>query len=556
MTNKAYHEAIESWWESDWSWEGLADKYCASKPTVSLQEYWAAEKKHLIRFAGRRWTRFHLPMRDTSLRASPKQTWSSEEVDRFNREIAAKIEAAPRWDAATREQRLPSPGDPEFEVHLCGVVFPTEWRLKNSVLPGIDLFGAVFERGFSIVGSQVAGHLRLATAVSRGPVKIANSGFCGTVYVRAALLLDDVIVGPRVKFHNDVFFKDGVFANRSYFVDGLFTGRASFWRADFVDDAVFLNSEFRDYASFRNCSFRSEARFDCVSGEPLPSSLHEAIAGEVRPAHFFGRLNMSGDDGLKFGSDANFSGVKFQDEADFHGRQFCGKANFSRASFGGLPNFHECKLPADADFTEANFSARGGSSNPGVHLWYRSRRRLARSWGYVRGAVRPECGSTSDDKFDAELENAYRTLRKMSRDHGHFDRELKFAAYENDARSRRHDIPFSDVLAIWSFKAFSDYSQSLWRPLFAWLIGGFGLILLGWIIERLLGMQPVAFPAFFHLVAAKFFPPAGWSKAELDTLPISIAPLFLHILAAAQAAWTALMLTLLAFAVRRRFVLN
>jgi len=58
--NPDFMKAYTRWWEEDFSWEGLAKKF--DKPGGrTKQEVWQQQQGFLQEFAGRKWTRLHLP---------------------------------------------------------------------------------------------------------------------------------------------------------------------------------------------------------------------------------------------------------------------------------------------------------------------------------------------------------------------------------------------------------------------------------------------------------------------------------------------------------------
>lgn len=531
MTDSAYDIAFRRWWDDDYSWSGLKKRDCSVPGKGKLADYWDIDEADLIECGGRTWTRFHLPMHDLNGLPSKKADWNTADVKLMLDDITQLILAAPFAEPIENAvgSNPDEPLEPDFDVDLSGIVFPTSFELAEVVGKRIDFKAAVFSKELVIRNCELES-LRLARGLFREWTQLSNTSVAGIGYFKAACFLGDVHIGPGVTFGGHAFFRDAHFHDRTFFWALEAHGETSFWRAEFEDDAHFLDCRFAKKTVFRRTAFRADARFAGRPPEPVPSHQPPDGVTGYGACRFAEEVNFSGDRDLPFGSDTDFSGVVFCKDVDFHGRTFSGNVSFSNAHFKEAAFFHDCTLPDNVNFS-AQFSAQAPMGD-------------------------------GRDKRELELEQAYRTLRRVARDHVHHERELKFAQLEFAARLRRRDNPMSDRAVIRLFRFLSRYSGSFGRPLAVWLI----FTTLGWTSLWIslclrdfgtLGLLSDYF-RFCWTVAPMVLPtPIAGSVGQLSEAAASLDMLErdLRVFAALQFLWSTGMFTLFVLALRRRFVL-
>ncbi len=183
---------------------------------------------------------------------------------------------------------------------------------------------------------------------------------------------------------------------------------------------------------------------------------------------------------------------------------------------------------------------------------------------------------TKEDKFDTKkkndgateaLERSYRTLKLGMETLRARNEEAMFFALEMEARRQRGDVPLFERFAATLYKFFSNYGQSVLRPL-GWL-GGF-TVAMAFIYFYLLwamfspppidiwGGAPKVKSIVAFTVEQMFRPFYVWSK-DSSGIRLNLfgnGDLLIPILASVQSLATIGLLTLFLLALRRRFKMD
>ncbi len=412
---------FQRWWDEDWSWDGLAKRKW--KDERSLQDYWAEEKDRLITFAGRTWTRFHLPpfAPDKQLCADYTKAKSGD----FRDLIRGRLPEYTKADVETaKNEGRASVLDRAF---FDGCIFPG-WirqpprgvvvaRFDHAMfLDDADFCAQILTASFD--GAQFSGGVALFNKAQ------FSGGDASFDYAQFS--------GGYASFDGAQF--SGGFA---WFIDAQFSGGgASFDGAQFSGgNAWFENAQFSGGgASFEGAQF----------------------------SH--GAATFRGPKGAVFSGATNFSGALFKQGADFSGRSFHGKTDFRNTKVYAPLTFNECELFQETYFDEASFRP---PDNP-------------KPWVLNKPAASPSGpGIVGINNRHAEsFEKAFRILRYLTARANNLEYEQMFHALELDARRTRTNIPRFERALSWVYRLVSYYGASLWRPLVTLLSVGVVALLL------------------------------------------------------------------------------
>ncbi len=241
-----YWEWFDKWWEQDFSWAGLAKKNIYNS-NQTLQDYWSGERDDLIEFAGRNWTRFHLPFHDQEGNPSPKHNFNQDEDALWQQEIKKKLNEATLQQAA----------------QFTGVVFPERFMStrKRTTDPNADIClradWAQFGRKACFSDLSFSGNTNFSNA-----------------YFDVGASFEYVLFESRTKFAMAQFgdfisFKDVKFRDIADFGGARFRASSTFLNAEFKDNAIFKNTQFKESTRFENAVFRKHALFNYVVFGPF-----------------------------------------------------------------------------------------------------------------------------------------------------------------------------------------------------------------------------------------------------------------------------------------------
>jgi len=476
MQNEAFREAFQRWWDEDWSWAGLGKKrrraflgqYQPESPNT-LQDYWRGEEMHLIPFAGRKWTRFHLPPFDRDGKPCHDGVWTGVRAD-CTEEIRKRLRAAKLPDDGVKLKFGKVPAGEYAELR--GVVVPYDFVFLDDVEADIvaDFGSAIFLGTPTFEKKCIVARFERATFARGAP-------FGGATFDRHAEFAGAMFAG-----HAE--FGDAKFAGHAEFGGATFAGEARFNRATFAGEARFNRATFARDAWFNRATFVALARFNGATFEKFAS---------------FG-----GESAFKRG--AWFDYATFRGDCDFSNREFEDTTSFAEARFRGVPEFHNAKLHPDTTFRNAVFRGdTGGGALPPARLsWFRSHvwsglgeaerkklakvarevtRRSLRPWLRWRFRLWPKGrwralpfrlrshpdlrGVRRAHDDDAEhYEIAYRHLRHLCAAIRSVEYEGLFHALELRAHRARTDTNPTARAASWLYAELSDYGRSMGRPLY------------------------------------------------------------------------------------------
>jgi hypothetical protein len=556
-----YDLAFAEWWDRDYSWDGLAKhKIFAVAPdnprdAMTLQHYWAAEKGHLVKFAGRRWTKFHLPLHDRNGNPSPKANWSKRDQDALSSHLIklateAGAEAKQQLDKFDQEggkwgawAEFPGPKC----AQLNGVVIPALFRIPPNTPLSVSFDRAIFWNGALFGGAQFDGYAFFHDAIFKDFAYFDSARFIQGGHFTRSLFTSDAIFVDSV-FEAPARFFDAKFMAPAIFAGAEFRGERSgtfFSRASFYDIVEMRKTKFAGFADFDHTHFYKLAEF-WEANFGWKATFEKAIFdGE---AHFH-----SGIGKTEFGGPVNFTQVIFKRDADFSGRMFRRETDFSLARFCSAPLFHGADLHPNTSFLKTEFP-----SVQGEPLWKKEvgdeegeevdedRPRLAVSilgrfvrtivvaidniklrlrkliFGLPFGDRLPSMKDlrTSRDKATENLESAYRTLRISAVKRGNSEQEGMFYALEMDSRRNRTDVPLFERMIAVLFKFSSNYGQDTHLPLLWLALAMIAAPTIVYLLLPGLGYKDVGFESVAGFVERQFFPPPTvWSGREMGSAP-------------------------------------
>ncbi len=479
-----YWDWFDAWWDQDFSWEGLAKrKIIDHSDGRTLQDYWREEELEgrLINFAGRKWTRFHLPMHDKGGKIEEElgkhwvddETWKEEKWRDWHDSIIKKLGEASCYLSKS----------PDTRAQFTGLNFPRLFRLpffprqegeENSIHKTIIHIKADWVH-FS--------HYTILSEIQFGDNSFFNHS----------------------KFGNHVTFEKSKFGNNSSFENALFGEFPNFSHTQFNYGVIFIRCQFTDMTTFENAKFGDNANFESANFGEMVSFEH-----------------------VKFEYETVFSYAKFGDGASFHHAQFGGWETFYCTQFGYNCSFEnaifkdgvsfkdkafqnlnssfikrtgslcfDCTVfEASVDFTDRQFGADSSFNFTkflGPAIFHGSTFHSSIRFDEAEFSVVP---GTHYTKNPETYQSAFQTLRLHMEKLRNHAQENKFSKLEMQARERRvgsKDVPWWVRYLSKGYGLFADYGQSAWRP-FLWLIG-FYLLAAG-LYASIVGNWPIPGDAF------------------------------------------------------------
>lgn len=428
-----FRGSFRRWWWQDWSWDGLASKPNRAALGLdpvgaagTLQDVWRQEEGRLIDFAGRRWTRFHLPpLFYPELRASRERLVR----DRFPPFLCQ----SDVWDQAKGASTID-----ELRQRLDAAMRPDDdlrqrWSLED-VASFADLRGVVFPEAFAYSGTELLANLGSAI-------------FCGDFSYYGKVL-------SRFRF--------ATFAGRVAFRGAEFPVEALFTDATFCADAIFDSANFLGDVQFGGTAFSARASFHG--------------AAPFRRTTSFSRT--------RFCDAVDFTNCVFQDSTDFSGASFDGVAKFNQVilhsdtDFSGM-SFRAGEAPSRDWWPYTIIEARledpmrfSGHDRFDI-LFYRTQIIFWRALYILRWIPpllvmrwTPMRKIRADrDRATVRYENSFRHLRRLSSEIGDIQAEGMFHALELRCHRARTNARSLDRLVSLLYGILSDYGQSMARPL-------------------------------------------------------------------------------------------
>jgi hypothetical protein len=518
--NQTWRKAFQRWWDEDWSWKGLKSRRQQSSLDPfddalngTLQDVWSNERDHLIKFGGRRWTRFHLPPFGRDGTPCPPGLWAAVKDGACSAELIERLELGtiPDKEALKRKKLRAVKGF----VDLRGVVFPPTfgWR-GDTLIAALD--SAIFLGDFGCSKRVIATFeyaIFSGNAWFIGATFSGNAGFDGVIFSGNACFIDATFsenaVFDGATFSGNAGFNGATISGNAWFHGANFSEDAGFDDASFSGDAEFYSTTFSGNAVFDGATFSGNALFDgaTISGTAWFDSA--TFSEEVRfdGAIFTKGVTFSGTDPFK--KKVSFGATKFGQGCDFSNRTFQGCVDFSGVKFGGVPKFDGAKLHPDTSFLNAQFrDGRKGRDLPRRrHQWFggwppsdekekqdygalrKAWKRRLRLYRYAKktpfGLRWPGLQDVRHlhDSDTEQYETAYRCLRRLAGDIGSIEYVGLFHGLELRAHRARTDTQLLARLASWLYEKTSNYGQSLGRPLL-FLLGSWGVfcaLYAGWL---------------------------------------------------------------------------
>lgn len=322
-------------------------------------------------------------------------------------------------------------------------------------------------------------------------------------------------------------FSNASFSDHTSFSNLAFNGPASFDKAKFEGWTFFVGTNFGKFVSFSGAKFGIFVDF---SNSLLGGT---AIFTDVTftGAAWF-KASRAKDTYLDF-LGINFLNAEFGGQVSFENRRFTSSTSFDNVTFKDRVTFHGCELHQGMSFHKARFLK-------------------TKDW---------------DDQRTVLLEQSYRTLKLGMETLRARNEEVMFFALEMDCRRQRSDVPRLERWTASLYKSFSDYGQSLSRPLY-WLggitvfIGALYFYLL-WAMAsppptHIWGGAPELTSVITFTLEQMFRPFFVWSTSMTESFLafVKAHPLLIPILASLQSLATIALLTLSLLALRRRFKMD
>lgn len=306
-------------------------------------------------------------------------------------------------------------------------------------------------------------------ATFEGPADFRGAHFVGAAGFEGSRFLNDALFAthfqseanfPSSTFEQKAYFDTALFGGEAYFRDTKFAQPVIFQGTEFLTRALFWGALFSDYADFSGAKFRGDATFGGATFK--------------NDARF--------QDG-EFFADAGFEMSDFQSSVYFDGRRFSGRVNFHQATFGRLASFREIAWPASAAewqcaFEGAVFEGSAAFERSGFRCFAAfdgaTFERVVRlddaSEADAAKTFYAELTAASQEGLDREaqlraLEKGSRVLKGVMEKAGNRTREQQMYRFELRARRAQHSTPRWEKIASVLYAAFSDYGNSIFRPI-------------------------------------------------------------------------------------------
>jgi hypothetical protein len=167
-----------------------------------------------------------------------------------------------------------------------------------------------------------------------------------------------------------------------------------------------------------------------------------------------------------FGGNTDFFGARFMDNTDFLNATFMGNADLRNATFMNISCFMRAKFKGSTDFFGANFS-NAVRFNGATFEMFPPYIEGAKIEGYIHfSANEKHFPKYNHEIFDAEdIASQYSILKTLMRKMEFADKELFFHGKELEAKYYNKKEPRRLRALYGYYGAFSNYGQSILRPL-------------------------------------------------------------------------------------------
>jgi uncharacterized protein YjbI with pentapeptide repeats len=303
----------------------------------------------------------------------------------------------------------------------------------------IDLSHVVFPQGFLI--SHLTNYLNKTIDSKNINVSFQHCQFLGEIFEQEKKYLNkldftEAEFMARTQFFycefSEVIFNKATFHEGSSFMCSIFLG-CSFYKTIFIKNTSFLCASLFGSINFNREIIFNEAKF---FGNANFTNTAFNIATNFEQAEFLSSATFSYEENIDNLKSKTFQEINFRksnfSEIKFTNRKFLSKTNFSDCVFNKPPQFHGCALHQHTIFTMNQKLFRDTSNNEAV--------------------------------------SAYRVLRLAMENLKARREEAMFYSLEQESLKNSKQMKFTDLLVSYCYKWFSNYGQSISRPLI-WLLG-------------------------------------------------------------------------------------
>ncbi|MFT6071930.1 MAG: hypothetical protein ACJAXL_000460, partial [Alphaproteobacteria bacterium] len=287
------------------------------------------------------------------------------------------------------------------------------------------------------------------------------------------IIFQDIADFSNIKFLEKASFRETKFRQKAKFTHTKFMQSADFWGAELYQYADFSSAEFTDDVDFENIVAFKNIEFK--STKFMGWTTFQNATFEQK-SYFIHAI---------FTKDATFSLVTFKKDADFFDVKFGGNIDFSNAEFlGNIMQFNQCifKKPT---YDEAEFSFKNTVFQVKINFSESIFEHLPELTGAdFRGGINLDKVIFPKDikgnlKTYQDAELTWHTFQTEMEKAGNHEKAIEYFGYELDARRYNKKTNRVFKIVLWCYKLFSNYGQSISRPLLLW----FGLIIFFWLIH-------------------------------------------------------------------------
>ncbi|MGB8602872.1 MAG: hypothetical protein WCD42_11825, partial [Rhizomicrobium sp.] len=423
---------VERWWKQGWDWDSLLIKPCPHPDFDTYADYYGEAFSRTVLFDD--------PRPDKTGQISEWEYWHDpQKGDRWLTEFAGK-----KWTP----YHLPL-------YDLDGNLSPKHMMYYNAGL-WTKSDEAAFKAG-------LIERMALGEDILLGiPNRIRNAPLNGIV-VPSLMSLTTENGTPLYTQFRDALFGHNVNLACINFekyldIDGAsFASCADFSHTNFGFDTSFGDVWFGDHTNFQGAIFQGRHITEPVLSL---SQAQFGIGTNFAHAKFCSAVSFATRNNSVF-ERISFASTTFCASTDFSGLCFIGKTDFQKAIFKGVAKFYDAGLPEETYFTfkdknwplpkEPNASVSNDVDN-----------------------VHPNNTKEQEIEYEdfKEYEKAFCRLKKIQQGHEARTAEHFFYKLELKARMRRSDIRWTEKFAAGAYGLFSDYGESIGRPL-AWLLVSF-----------------------------------------------------------------------------------
>jgi len=256
-------------------------------------------------------------------------------------------------------------------------------------------------------------------------------------------------------------FEGAIFSEDANFCKATFSGDPTFYKAIFSGDAIFYKATFSGGAIFNKATFSEDAYF----GEATFSGIVDFRGATFSGDAIFYKAT--------FSEDATFYKAIFSEDAYFGEATFSGIVNFPGATFSGDAYFERATFSGDAHFQWAKFKSspifRGINSKSLLNFSNVKATNAVPIFEGIDYKVPPIIDGLSlpkpkNNKLTSDID-FYRQLKMIAIAGANHEKEVEFFGYETQCKLYLDHTPWPSKALIGSYLFFSDFGQSILRPI-------------------------------------------------------------------------------------------